>query len=562
MQELEKQKSELEVNLKELKANREASTFRLNSINKEIKEKVGLHNGLVASLGSIKNEYKNKIQMFNKLKILVKEYKKSQKEALEKEYKKEIERCITQINAISFEVKLRVFKSFDELKSIQTSLFPTLDKKKDDLFNVQRIILKKSIYSQIKSCIREQNRLADLIFYLNFIIKYEIYFQEDTFIQFLAKMVDKEFEYHFLSDKETNRLDKPEWFFDFLIKKYNGLEPILKIYSECRIKLELPEKNIEALIQQSKNLIIAKLTEITKIETSQKRNLVLHFATKFYEFKKEINETYLIDFTIDEVKHTLFLTQSEYVASEMSRIHDLRYVQWFSEYKMLCKDSMLYINKYGGIDTEFNLKGIIKMIISHTKLFIDNLRFINRLEVQAICFVFNELDGLKNFILEQENEMVLFGLSNEESDIGSSITKLTMLNADIFKLIKKLAVGDVQDTFQKVICFRYATNEVKRTVIVQTNRIIEDYKICIYSDLIEKKIQHYIDQLLVEELLLKNKFTPDEYLEFRGFFRGLKGVFSNSTWNSDDACECISAIFEDRVVNSQLFKKVKLVYEN
>lgn len=562
MEELEKQKKELEVYLETLKENRDAVFVRLSNVNKEIKEKVDLHNSLVTSLGSIKNEYKNKIQKFNKLKILVKEYKRSQKETLEAEYKKEIDRCLTQINTISFEVKLRVFKSFDELKSIQTNLFPILNKKKDDLLNVQRVILKKSIYNQIKACIREQNRLADLIFYVNFVIKYEIYFQEDTFVQFLAKMVDKEFEYHFLSDKETNRLDKPEWFFDFLIKKYNTLDPILQIYSECRFKAQLTEKTIEELIHLSKNLIITKLTEISKIETVQKRNLVLHFATKFYEFSQKINEIYFFDFKIDEIKHMLSSTQSEYITSEMSRIHELRYVQWFSEYKTLCKDSMLYINKYGAIDTEFNLKSIIKTVISHTKTFIDNLRFINRVEVKAICFIFNELDGLKNFILEQENEMVLFGLSGKECGIGSSVTKITMLNAEIFKLIKKLAVGDVQDAFQKVISFRYATNEVKRTVIVEINRILEDYKICIYSDLIEKKIQHYIDGLLVDELLLKNKFTPDEYLEFRGFFRVLKGVFSNATWSSDEACECINGVFEDRSVNNKLFKKIKLLYEN
>lgn len=555
----EKQKYLLE-SLNELKMNKEKRLERLAELNNEIRQKIDLHNKLISSISNMKKNYKEKVQKFGTLRKLVKEYKTDQKEMLEKEYKKQILRAIEEINQLNFSLKLSVFKAFDSLKAIDTSLFPILNIKKTEFINIQRSILKKRIFNEINLTINNESKIADLVFYINFIIKYELYFEESVFIPFFIKKIEKEFEYHFLSDKETNRLDKPEWFLEFLTKKYTEYENIIQIYSDCRIKNNLSEKNITEIVIKTQHLVLEKLIEISKLESTQQRNLMLNFISKYKDYTINIMDIYSISLNIDEISHILSTIQSNYIKTELIRIHELKYVQWSAEYKRLCKDSLFYTYKYGKIDKKFKFKDLINQIINHTRNFIDNLRFINREEIRVVSFIFSELEELKKYILEEVSELSLSFSYNGESDIESSIDKITIFNSDVFKLIKKLAVNDVENSLNKIIYFTYSSNEIRRTVIVELIRIIGEYKGCIYSDLVEKAMQERADQFIFDEFLLKIRFSSDEYLEFRGFYRSLKKIFPEFLWKSDDACKCVDAIFEERTETGQLFKSISSLY--
>ncbi|ELA42809.1 uncharacterized protein VICG_00124 [Vittaforma corneae ATCC 50505] len=561
MDELQKKHSGLEKTLAELRSNRKKMEIRINELNGEIKEKIELHNNLVSSIVGMKKDYKERTQKFGALRNLVKEYKKSQRLHLEKEYKKQIERIVQEINSLPFDLKLNVFRSFDTLKAIKTSMFPILNDKKEVYFNTRRALLKKKIFHEIKMRMQDPALIADLIFYINFMIKYEMYFEEEAFMPFLAKKLEKEFEYHFLSDRESNRLDKPEWFMEFLLRKYDECEHAIQIYSDCRTKSGLSDKSIAELISYTQHLVFQKLTEIAKLESSQQRNLILNFATRYKEYAEKIKDLHSFDPGLDEIRHVLSSVQYNHIKSELSKIHELRYVQWFDEYKKLCKDTLVYICKFGDTDTSFKFKDLVSQILSHARLFIENFRFINREEIKAVLYIFSEFEDLKAFISDEERETSLAHPRGMLHICASSVDKITVFNAEIFKLIKKLAASDIESILRKIAYFTYSSNETRRTVIVEINRVIDEYKICIYSDLVEKTMQEKIDEFLLDEILLKVRFSSDEYLEFRSFLRSLKKIFTEYSWKSDDACRCIDAIFEDRAESGQLFKTLKFLYD-
>lgn len=560
MEDLNKRRVEIENTLNELKERKSSLEKKANAINSEIKEKIGLHNSLISSISSLKNEYKDKLQKFHLLKTLVKEYKKNQRETLEREYQAEIRRIINLLNNLTFGFKVSVFKVFDQVKSISTTNFPVLNQKKNELYDKQRTLLKKQLLSEVLNGMAGNCPLSDLIFYLNFLIKYEIYFNEDVYIDFILRNIEKEFEYHFLSNRDSNRLDKPEWIFDFLIKKYSELDSSIQIYSDCRTKNGLDRKDITQVILDCQKLVTIKISEISKIESRQKRNLVLNFASKFDEYSRKVKDKYSVEIDYESIRHVLSSTETEYIKDELQRIHELRYVQWFVEYRKLCRDTIMYINNYGMIDTEFRFKDLIRLVISHTKSFAENLRFINREEIRVILFIFNELEDLKSFILQEENEIMLTTGSSSIGITSSSIDKMTVFNAEVFKLIKRLAVGDVESILKKIHSFNYSSNEVRRTVLVEINRTIEEYGFCIYSDLINRAMYEKIDEVLFKEILVKIKFTPGEYLEFKGFFKTLKKYIQNFEWKTDEACKCIEAIFEERFEDGVMFKIFKDLY--
>lgn len=558
MNDLERTQKDLEETLSKLKSEREVISERMEYISHEIRDKIDLHNSLVSSISNIKKEYREKIQKFSVLRGLVKEYKRNQRAALENEYKKEISRIIGELNGLKFDFKLNVFGSFDTLKAINTCVFPLLNAKKEDAYNTQRVLLKKRIITEIKSRISDTCTLADLIFYINYLIRYETYFGEDVFIGFLAKKLEKEFEYHFLSDRPSNRLDKPEWFFDFILKRYEENSELVQIYSECQVAAGKPEREVVELLIKTQHLVFQKLNEISKVESSQQRNLVLNFISRYRSYVEKLKMEYGFDPEVTEISHILSSSQSSYLKSELSRIHEMRYVQWFEEYKKLCRDAMVYISKYGDIDLNFKFKDLIVQIISHARIFIENLRFINREEIRVILYLFNEFEGLKSYILDEEREMEVS--SNVKTISGSSIDKITIFNAEIFKMIKKLAISDIENVMEKLSYFTYVANETKRTVIVEINRILDEYKACLYSDLIEKTILEVADMFVFDRILLKIRFSTDEYLQFRSFFKSLKRLFGDREWKCDDACKCIDAIFEERTEQGELFKNLKFLY--
>lgn len=561
MDSLEQKRNEILEKLEILNKKKSEMEGVLTKVNVDIKDKISLHNELVESVNSLRKDYKSKVEKFGFLKSYVKQYKKEQRELLEDEYKLQIQNVINFLNQLKFDFKLSVFKDFNEIKSARTDSFPILDAKKTEFFNFQKVILKNKILKEIKKSIQEPSLIGNLIFYINFVIKYEAYFVENAFIDFLKKSIKKEFEYHFLTDRESNRLDKPEWFFEFLIKKYADFEDVFNIYTDCCRNSNQEIKSITILIESTQELVFRKLTEVLSVESTQKRKLVLHFALQFKEFSKKIQSAYGYNLSSDQFKNMISTVQQQHIINTLSEIHETKYVQWFMKYKELCKDSISYINNFGDIDPAFELNDVIEQILIHMRAFLENLRFVNREEIKVASFVFSELEGLKKFLETQENEMVMTNNSCIET-IASSITKITEFNSDVFKLIKSLAINDIKNSLKRISYFQFSTSEAKRTTIVEINKIIDEYKICVYSDIIERVIQEKIDLFLSDEILLKTKLTSNEYLEFRSFYNAIKKILVGFEWKSDEICQSIDSVFEGKMLNSQIFKAMKKLYES
>lgn len=561
MDQLENKRNEILLKLEEInKMKVDTENILLKTV-EEIKEKVALHNQLVNSINTLKKDYKSKIEKFGVLKTLVKEYKKEQKESLEYEYKLQIKNIINFLNQLKFEIKPSIFRDFDSVRSTKTDMFPILHNKKAEFFNSQKIILKSEIFKEIKNAMFDPAALPNLIFFINFIIKYEIYFEETAFFNFIKKLIQKEFEYHFMSDKESNRLDKPEWFFEFLIKKYSEMEEIFHIYHDCCKKFSLNPKSIIDIITSTQELVFKKFTELLNIESSQKRNLILHFITQFKSFSSKITSHYDFELPNSQFKNMISTVQMQHIRKSLSEIHELKYVQWFEKYKELCRESINYINGFGDLDLSFQLKDVIVLILEHMRIFLENLRFINREEIKVAGFVFSELENLKIFLETEENDITTLN-QNTIDNIVSSISKITRFNSDVFKLIKNLAINDTQNTLKRISYFPFASSEAKRTVIVEINKILDDYKICIYSDVIEKLVQNRVDLFLCNEILMKYKFTSQEYLEFRSFYSSIKKQFPECEWKADEICKSIDSIFEGRKLGTATFKAVEVLYNN
>lgn len=557
-----REKNRIETVLQDRKSLESDLEFRAAGIQSEIREKANTYNSRVEELGALKAEYKDKMQKFSELQHLVSEYKNARRQTLAREYRTEIQNTAVALNSIVFDFKLGVFKKFNQFKAIPTGKFPNLSRKKNMLLDGQKHRLRKNITEKIKEAMGNKTMFNDLIFYINFLIKYEIYFREKVFVHLLFSIVESKFEYHFLSDRDSNRLDKPEWVFDFLLHKCDEMMTVFGIYKDCSLKqsAEIVSEYSE-LFGMMQDLLRVKIKELSESKSTQKRKLIFHFASEFIKFRAEISKKYGHTVQSDELGHLMSKTQRSFVQEELSRIHELRYVQWFREYQTLCRDSFTYLATYSSIDKVFRFDMLTKLIVIHTRAFLENLRFINREEVRAVCFIFSELIELKEFVANEENELLFEGPSSLPENLTTrSLVRITALCADILKLIRDLALNDTSCTLRKLGYFNYVSAETKRNAIVKLHRIVEDYKRCVSFGRIEKYIVEKIDRFFLEEIMLKVKFSSEEYLEFRDFYKNVKKCFSQSKWEADLGCQAIDALFDGRKLSGAIFKDVQALY--
>lgn len=448
-----------------------------------------------------------------------------------------------------------------------------MSSKKVAFYNFHKNQLRDKLIEHIKDNIDEDLKISNLIFYINFSIKFEKYFSEPLVESVIKNLINDGFRYHFMSDKETNRLDKPEWIFDFLFKKYIDLYKIFDIYSKCNLNHDGCKK-FSSIIEETQGLIYQKIKEIYKSNSTQKRSLILHFISKYKKFESQVEQQFNCQLNSKDISYIINAAQNEFVISELSRIHEMKIILWFQEYKKLCNECILYLQNMSRFDISFSLTDFIEAILRHIKNVLENFRFIDREEIKIVGFIFSELESLKEFIADKENEICLLSANNILDDMASqSLEKISIVNGEILKLIKRLAENDVNMNFKKIQYFNFTTLETQRNFLVNMNRMLDEYKHVIFFDLFESTIFEKLDGLMVDEILLKTQFSKDEFEEFKDFFNKLLDflVESNSSsrsnikkykWKTEYTCKCIEAIFNGVIIQSSLYKKLQNLYSS
>ncbi|KAI5150337.1 hypothetical protein ENBRE01_1438 [Enteropsectra breve] len=559
MEQLLKEKSEIENEIEEIENKISDINFLKAKGNAELSSKIKEYNRSVQLMKTLKARVREKRNDVKNLYEMVRNYKKEEENSLKTKYREEITAILAQINAIVFEFKLNIFRKFDLLSGILTEKYPNLHKKKEKLFSDRKHDLKACLFDGIKETMHDKDQINKMIFLIKFLVKYEEYFREFIFNDFLYSQVEYEFQYHFMSDRESNRLDKPEWMLDFLLQKYQEYTPIIEIYNESLCEKRM---DVRDLISRTQSLLNQKISEYLKTKSLQKRKLSLNFVSKFIAFKDTVLEKYALDVELTDVGYLLAKTQKHFIKKELQAIHDKSHLQWLSEYKKLFKDSLEYVLRFGAYDYDFKIEDLTTLVVLHIKAFVDGLMFINREEVRVLCFLFSELEDLKAFLLAEQSEMMInYNLSETLELLGRSIEIIQEANASTLKLIKHLAQTDINNILCKIIYFTYTSGETKRNTVVEISKIVEDYKHCVYFAPIERLIAGLVDGFFMDNIILKIKMDADELEEFKTFQNKIQNIFSKDiSWISSEGCAVSSTIIAGNKSNHPLYKTISKIY--
>lgn len=560
MDELLRRKGEIETRLEMLRKTESELVEQCKREANELEEKNTRYSQAKEEERRLREIFNEKKRKYQRLKCLINQMNDEYRESLRPVYRNEIQKCIKRLNGLEFPYKMNVFQSFDQLKAVPTEIFPNLDQLKNKLLETEKKILSGRLAESINMLFDDSSKLNELIFYINFIIRYEQHFNESLFIPIIFKRISRGFLYHFNSDRETNRIDKPEWFFAFLQNEYAAAAILYNLYTDCLIDSVIEPEPFTVLIEKTYRLIYNKIEELSQAKSNQKRQLALHFADSFINFGKDVKFHYNFIFNSFDVGHFLNKIQTRHIRLEMQRIHELRYIQWFSAYKSVCKDSLKYICKYNELDNDFGLEDVLEPILLHMKTFIDNLRFIEREEVRVTCYLFSALEDLKEFICEEEANLYMILETVPKDLTAESLERIRATNLSVMDLIKRLAVSDVESALRNIKYFTYASEEAKRTIIVDIYKLIEDYKYCVYYRTIEEKMAKQADEYLWNNIVTKIILKDDELEKFERFYQNMKGVFSERNWKCDGGIRAIQAILSGDKVECEMYQEIEDLY--
>ncbi|KAK6090592.1 hypothetical protein P3W45_000315 [Vairimorpha bombi] len=493
-----------------------------------------------------------------------------QKENIERELessKEEYSKFL--INNVQCKYNLQIFDSFGKYNEILNGIegFPNL-KSQLKIFLTNK---KEDLKNLIMSDIVDNKEIHKIIYLLKFVRQYEIFFNEELLYTCLNNFINKRYEYHFLTDKETNRLDKAEWIFNYLEKKIDETYKFIEIYenisnkdSENSIKntnKALKGLKMKKILKNVVKLINKKIVEIGEIESKQKRDILINFNYFLSVFIIKINKKYEInlDESFKDFKDELIEQEKDQIILKLQNIHKQNYKEWFIYYEELLKECLNLNRKHLKINIEFPVDNLLE----YNLIFIDSMRYINRKEIQVLLLLFNKFEDFKEYLVflfeetkQEDTALEVVNGSNtkieygEESIHGDNILmKISRFNLENFKLIKTLFENDIQNVLNLKFYF-----------VSDLYNILEEYKCCKGFSKLKKMASEMIDNYLTDSILLSRKLDKTEYLDLLSLFRKLKALFDIKHWESREVMKCIKGIFEKKKVENKYTKEICKMY--
>lgn len=559
-----------EVALKEIELSE-----RLESHKLELEKEAKTFENLSIKLKSCKS-------LFISLKKEIKKYKEVKITEVRAIYLDKYREYLKEISELDFRFSYNIFSVFEladklynkfEFENLKVAFRKYLDDKKS--------ATRERILQSISIKLKDKKKIHEVLFYLRFLVKYELYFQESVMIDFLYDTVFQEFEYHFLSNKETNRLDKPDWIFDFLMNKLMEYKKLYSSYEEIYI-VERMSHNNEAICRPSfedfvlrlKNLINLKINELETHQSSQKRLLILNFGVYLIKYIEQVKSNFNIMVEFRTFSKFIDKIQLDHVIESLDSIHEKKYNEWFPMYEDLTRELMLYIYKFKSISGYLKMGNLVDSILEYNSIFIDSMRYIKREEIKALCYLYTKFEAYKGFLIDTENELIIEKTTNRQKsddDIKNSfideeemielLDKITKFNSENLKLIKNLIENDISTLLYTLKRFKYSAETTSRNFIIELSKILEDYKGCKAYRNLHKFTGSLTDKFILEEILLSFKFDKEEFLDFNFFFNKLKQFYNTETWESQEALNCIKDLLEEREGEGPLFSMISKLYE-
>ncbi|RVD91811.1 hypothetical protein TUBRATIS_17350 [Tubulinosema ratisbonensis] len=560
IKDLQSKKEHLENQLKELKSLEKTYSSNVTNISLEI-------NRIKHELIEIQNKKENFRKNLEKrngkiveLKEKLTQHKEKRKEEQFIILKRELKEKILEIENLNFFISFSIFNSFKKLKNYENKF---LKNEINKIYKEKKEELIEKIESLIEENLFKRKKLNSAFYYFKLLISCELFFSEQFFDDYFFKKISDKFTFHFLSDKETNRLDKPEWLFKFLKEQLFDYFSLYLIF----------KKDFFKLLEKVEELIKIKLREIFILQTDQKRKLVWHFYDEFILYINEINkflkETMsLYKEYIPKLKENteiLLKIEQNSIKERINKIHKLSYKKWFEEYKLITKETFHFCKRFGVLESNFVevLVFLLTNIKDSYEMFVDEMRFSSESEIILLCEIYSQIEQYKYFLQSEENELLIINPKLNFSVLQKTKNNFFIFNQQNFKTIKELLSDEVNSKLRNIRNFNYVDQNTVVSFVIDLSNILSLYKKCTSFSYLERMCNKILDTFLLERIILSIKLTSEQSFKLKDLVKRLNDLFDCNFEMSFKGVKCLECIFDGKFYDEdvKLYEKIKAIYD-
>ncbi|OAG29232.1 hypothetical protein NEDG_01305 [Nematocida displodere] len=239
--------------------------------------------------------------------------------------------------------------------------------------------------------------------------------REEAYVRVYFEDIAAEFKHHFFGDFATNRLDKPEWYLEYLLKAFGEYTTMFKVLEAVEEETQDPPASI--LLQcLGRRIVLAKFKEAIYTSSRQRKELIMHHASEIKEFFKKVAQEHGVDGVLELGGKEVGLIKEVFLRSseeEVERILAKNYTEWMDSLKYLVKNIFSESVALFGIVPDIHnilLSGVVRKYLSGLLVFLESFAYTRKDEWQILAYFVDEVMYLEEEMLDIEND---FGLAVE-----------------------------------------------------------------------------------------------------------------------------------------------------
>ncbi|KAI5172557.1 hypothetical protein NEFER03_1632 [Nematocida sp. LUAm3] len=506
---------------------------------------------------------KKKTEALSTAKGLVSEKENEEKEGRRKELEKEYQKAIEEANSIEFQLSKDMKKAVLTIKN-------SIDLAKKKQFINLACAIEKHLLEKIKEYSVEIKHLssslrADKLIIMITALSDSLFLMDSSissaetrrsfFVGVYFDSLYEAFSYHFLSDFRTNRLDKPEWYCEYLLKEIESHDKIFNILAQVD---HMDEEDVEADKEQLKKKYFDQLLEIINLKilsekfkepilssSKQRLSLILYHSQEIGVFLKELKKRYIYAGTLQIPESLIEEVYSSFLSEANTRLEkelSKPYTEWPESLRSIIKQVFSEaVALYPTIPNIHNrlIISIINKYFTVLSVFLNTFCYISEEETKILFFFLEEVFYVEEELLDIENE---FGVSVGEV-VLFDLSSFNTFKSSFFQLFDEILKERVENHLKHLCSYRFFEEN-------EEEEFLSDF-----SSSISYFLKNFSNNSIITHLKEKLLTLSDDYIANHVITEQLDGI--SDLDRIKNILSLILDIFKEHNISTSLPKSMK-----
>ncbi|KAI5192546.1 hypothetical protein NEMIN01_2078 [Nematocida minor] len=358
--------------------------------------------------------------------------------------------------------------------------------------------------------------------------------------------LEENFSHHFFGQFDTNRMDKPEWYLEYLINELPEYDKIFSVLSQIdelaaetedeEFEQKNKEKYFHNLIDRIfTDIIYKKLNECVYSSSKQQKELIMHHAGEIGEFQREISAAYKYKDKPKILEKDLLYIQEVFVEASEKELHSIlkqEYKEWSDLFMYLLKKIFKHAAALHSIIPSahvFLLEAAIRKYLEGLSAFLNSFLYKKEEEQKILVYFIEEIAHLEEELLDIETE---FGMAVGEITI-LKVPYLGKFKTNMLEILQRIIEEKIDGVMRPFSSYRFMDEQEEADSLSNLAEVLEAAKSLSeapeLSSWIEHAVGETVDECICQKILSAQIDGDSEIARIRGVVKSIADIFRENS---------------------------------